>query len=124
MTVLIVGRIGVRLPSKRAVARRSDMLPASTRLAIGTPERSVSITTRNLVLVEPVCRGRATVSHNGKDLRNLPIEERKAQLRVLTTSARKPPLRSARFEAEIALLPFSPRRFGPVTRFVVAHEAF
>ena len=61
---------------------------------------------------------------NGRDLRNLPIEERKAQLRVLTTSARKPPLRSARFEAEIALLPFSPRRFGPVTRFVVAHEAF
>jgi hypothetical protein len=41
---------------------------------------------------------------------------------VLTTSARKPPLRSARFEAEIALLPFSPRRFGPVTRFVVARE--
>jgi hypothetical protein len=27
-------------------------------------------------------------------------------LRVLTTSARKPPLRSARFEEEIALLPF------------------
>jgi hypothetical protein len=47
-----------------------------------------------------------------------------ALFRVLTTSARKPPLRSARFEAEIALLPFSPRRFGPVTRFVVAREAF
>src|SRR5580693_731951 len=29
-----------------------------------------------------------------------------ADWRVLTTSARKPPLRSARFEAEIALLPF------------------
>ena len=28
------------------------------------------------------------------------------RLRVLTTSARKTPLRSARFEAEIALLPF------------------
>jgi len=40
-----------------------------------------------------------------------------ARLRVLTTSARKPPLRSARFEAEIVLLPFSPRRFGPLTRF-------
>jgi hypothetical protein len=29
-----------------------------------------------------------------------------ADIRVLTTSARNPPLRSARFEAEIALLPF------------------
>ena len=29
-----------------------------------------------------------------------------SDFRVLTTSARKPPLRSARFEAEIALLPF------------------
>jgi hypothetical protein len=47
-----------------------------------------------------------------------------ALYRMLTTSARKTPLRSARFEAEIALLPFCPRRFGPLTRFVVAREAF
>ena len=46
------------------------------------------------------------------------------EFRVLATSARKTPLRSARFEAEIALLPFCPRRFGPLTRFVVAREAF
>jgi hypothetical protein len=45
-------------------------------------------------------------------------------LPLLTTSARKTPFRSARLEAEIALLPFCPRRFGPLTRFVVAREAF
>src|SRR6202011_4683084 len=32
--------------------------------------------------------------------------EQQVDIRVLTTSARKPPLKSARFEAEIALLPF------------------
>jgi len=46
------------------------------------------------------------------------------QYHVLTTSARKTPLRSARFEVEIVLLPFCPRRFGPLTRFVFAREAF
>ena len=35
-----------------------------------------------------------------------PAPQTRDALRVLTTSARKPPLRSARFEAEIALLPF------------------
>jgi hypothetical protein len=45
-------------------------------------------------------------------------------LPLLTTSARKTPFRSARLEAEIALLPFCPRRFGLLTRFVVAREAF
>ena len=43
MTVLIVGKIGPRPPSKRAAARRSDMLAASTRLAIGMPNVSTRI---------------------------------------------------------------------------------
>ena len=97
MTVLIVGKIGIRLPSKRAAARRSDMLPASTRLAIGKPWRSVSTTTRNPGTRRTVGRGRVTVSHNGKDLRNLPIEERRRsgrgipffRLKILNSSPRR-----------------------------------
>jgi hypothetical protein len=48
----------------------------------------------------------------------LALREKRRAERVLTTSARKPPLRSARFEAEVALLPFRPRRFGPLCRHI------
>jgi len=60
----------------------------------------------------------------GLSVKDLHSRQGVMHIRVLTTSARKTPLRSARFEAETALLPFCPRRFGPLTRFVVAREAF
>jgi hypothetical protein len=54
-------------------------------------------------------------SMHERKVRNLPIEERKAQLRVLTTSARKPPLRSARFEADSLLETSSSQKRRSVT---------